>query len=74
MRLYANRATNFAGEIVSIPERGKITNDPALSVWKREGLELPKEIISFREQIVADHVAMVILWRPEPKPKTGDEL
>lgn len=74
MRLYGNRATNFAGEIVSIPERGKITNDPALSVWKREGLSLPKDIISFREQIVGDHVAMVVLWVPEVKPKVEGEL
>ena len=59
---------------MSIPERGKITNDPALSVWKKEGLSLPENIVSFREQVVDDHVAMVIQWKPKPSPKAQGEL
>jgi len=64
---------NFAGETVSIPERGSITNEPSLSLWIKEGLPLPKNIISFREQVVGDHVAMVILWKPGPNPKMEEK-
>jgi hypothetical protein len=74
VRVYLHRAMNLKGETVSIPLRSDITNEPALSIWRREGLTLPKQIVAFREQIVGDRVAMVIQWRPEPKEKVEGEI
>jgi hypothetical protein len=72
-------AENYRGELVSIEDRGNITSDPQLSLWRANGFTLPKDIIIFREQVIGkermQQVQMIILWKPEPaKAKAEGEL
>jgi hypothetical protein len=67
---------NYAGETVTVEHRGDITTNPALSLWRAEGFTLPEKenLISFREQAVGGHVAMVIQWMPAARDKSKDEV
>lgn len=50
------------------------TNDPKLSVWTKEGFQLPGRMVSFREQIDGNRISMIVVWSVKPKPKAPDEV
>jgi hypothetical protein len=62
---------NYAGEMVNVEERGTITNNPELSIWKAAGFTLPKTILGFREQLIGgpgnERIQMILIWEPEQK-------
>ena len=64
---------NYAGEMVSVEDRGKIVLDPRLSVWMEHGFAVPEDLINFREQEIGHgrdrQIAMVIVWKPAAKEK-----
>jgi hypothetical protein len=54
---------------------GSITTKHELSLWHVEGLPVPLDLISFREQIMKDgSVVVVIHWRPKKEHKEKGEL
>jgi hypothetical protein len=67
---------NYRGETVTVEHRGDITTNPALSLWRAEGFTLPEKenLISFREQVVGEHVAMIVQWTPARSDKSKDEV